>query len=202
MVRDIFEDLTPGIPRRVPIWGQGLEAGFWLRLPHRSRSSVIALGSRWFPRRGVKRGCNDPPEPQDAEEPLPAGIAPVCGKTHEALQSDHRPFLDALARNMLQIKIPASGAMRVPHELQGNTRAMKPVIAGVATPRFQTEKSKDEVDRSASMRTKAIRAAALRTDHLPRSPVSPVRESIQFERSKQHSVLIPIWMIPRFPGVE
>ena len=71
---------------------------------------------------------------------------------------------------MFEVKISASGAMRVTREGEGHARPMKPIVAGVASPGLQTEYSEDEIDGSATMRTKAVRAAALRTDHQPGSP--------------------------------
>lgn len=150
----------------------------------------------------VIRGRHNSAEPQHAEEPLPAGIAPVSGKFQKALQGDHCPLLDALARNMLQVKISASGAMCVARERQRYARGTKPEVAGVAPPTSPLEQCEDEINGSASMRTKAIRTAALRTDHSPGPPWSPVRKNIQFRHFKQDSVSFRMWKIPRLSGVE
>lgn len=123
--------------------------------------------------RGVKRGRNNPAEAKDAEESLAAGIAPVSGKIQEALERDHRPVFHAIARNMFEVEISASGAMRVAREGEGHACPVEPKVAGVASPGLQIEYGEDEIDGSASMRTKTVRASALRTDHQAGSPVGP-----------------------------
>jgi hypothetical protein len=114
---------------------------------------------------GVKRGGYNATEAQNAEETLPAGIAAVSGEIQHALEGDHGSFFDSLARNALEVKIAALGAMSVAREGYGYTSSMKPVVAGVASPGFQIDQCEEKIDRSASMRTKTVRAAALRADH-------------------------------------
>jgi hypothetical protein len=130
-----------------------------------SALSQQSLNLRRFLHVGIKRGRHNASKTEDTEESLAAGIATVSGKVHNALQGDQGSVLHPFAGNMLEVKISAFWAMRVARKSEGDSSTVKAIVAGVATPWFQMEDCEEEIYESASMRTKTVRAAALRTDH-------------------------------------
>jgi hypothetical protein len=133
---------------------------------------------------------------------LTARIATVSRKTKEALYGDHGPVFDPFSGNMFEVKISATRAMGVTRESEGNTGAMKAVVAGMAAPWLQIQKSEEKVYGSAAVRTKTVRTAALRTDHQAGSPQGPKPKNIQFPRARQESGSRRIPRITMPSGVE
>jgi len=88
---------------------------------------------------------------------------------------------------MFEVKISATRAMGVTRESECNAGAMKATVAGMAPPRLQIQKGEEKVYGPATVRTKTVRTAALRTDHQAGSPRGPKRKDIQFPCARQES---------------
>jgi len=70
----------------------------------------------------------------DAKEPLPAGIATVGREAHQALQIDESDSFHTVARDGIDLEIPAPRAMCVVGEGQRNASGIEPEITGMAAP--------------------------------------------------------------------
>jgi hypothetical protein len=115
-----------------------------------------------------------------AEEPLPAGIAPVRGKSEQPFQSYQGPFLHAIARDAVQIEVSTPRAMRITGKRNRHTRGVESYLACMAPPGFQPRHGKDEINGAGAMRPKAIHAATLWTNHCVEQPsnFSPKRRPL------------------------
>lgn len=97
-------------------------------------SAVYGLGNFAI---GVGRhGGKDATISQHTEEPLAAGVAPVGGDFQIAFQENKSSFLHAVARDSLQIEIPAPRAVRISHKGNRDAASVKTQTASVASPRF------------------------------------------------------------------
>ena len=101
--------------------------------------------------RSRKGGREDAPIAQNAEESLTTGIAAIGGKAKNPLQPKHRSIFDAFARNMLEIKISALGAVSVAREGESYSISVKPAVAGMTAPGLQTNQGAQEIEGPASM---------------------------------------------------
>jgi hypothetical protein len=102
---------------------------------------------------------------------MAAGIAAVCGNATPALHAHQGSLFYPIARNVLKIKIAALGAVGVVGKCDWHAPGVKSPIAGMASPGPQPCKCAEKVRNPVAVGTKAIRAAALWTDHSYR-PVS------------------------------
>jgi hypothetical protein len=165
------------------------------------RRGGLGAGSPWLRTRpanvGTKRRRQYPAIGQCAEEPLPTGTAPVSRKSQPALQGEKRALFHTLPRDGLQIKISALGAVGIPREPKGHATRIKSPLAGVASPRLQTNEPRNQVQNSIPVRAKAISASAVRTNHFPNFPLvacaaaywkGPVRARLTCGRLPRHPV--------------
>jgi hypothetical protein len=150
----------------------------------------------------VKRGRNDSTVPQDAEKPLAARIASVSREIQQTFHGDHSSILHTLARNVLQVKISALGAVGIACEGYRHAITAKSAVACVTSPGLEFDQRVEKVGYPASMRPETVRAAALRTDHWPGSPRGPNRKNIQFPCVRQDSDTLWIGAIASLSGVE
>lgn len=118
-----------------------------------------------LPRVFADHGRNNFPVGQNAEEFLAARVAAIGGKAKKALQKDQCACIDALARNMLQIKVSATGAVRIARKRNGHRPGVKSLVAGPATPGPQPEQGGGEISHAPAMRAETFCAAALRANH-------------------------------------
>jgi hypothetical protein len=75
------------------------------------------------------------PGPQ-REESLAAKIAPVSRKTEQPLKETQWVLIDPVARNGIEIEIPAARTVGIMAERVRHAASAKAVIAGVAAPRL------------------------------------------------------------------
>jgi len=136
-------------------------------------------GTGGFARRRRNHRRQYPPKGQQAEEFLAAGIAAVSRKSQKALNRNHQSLVDAIARNMLQVKIPAARAVCESGKIQGYPAGVETEVARVATPWPQTHQRANEIEDTAAVRTKTVRTAALGADHRPKQIPRPVGHYIQ-----------------------
>ena len=122
---------------------------------------------------------------QQAEEFFAAWVAAISRKSEEALHENQSSTLDARPRDTLEVEISAQWAMGVTRERERHVPGMEAAIARAASPGTQAEARADEIDHAAAMRAKAVRAAALRTDHLAGLPPRLARQDIQYQRPGQ-----------------
>jgi hypothetical protein len=88
---------------------------------------------------GIDHCRTDPTELSRAEKPMATGVAAVRRKSKPALQHNHGPGLDPLARNMLEVEVPAPGAVSVTLKNSRDTPTVESAVASVAAPRSQTD---------------------------------------------------------------
>lgn len=100
-----------------------------------------------------------------AEEFCAAGIAAIGVKSEQALRPEKISFVNALARNSLQIEVATPRAMGVPRIDGRDLPGIKTVFAGAATPRAQAEEREKHVFRAAAARPAAGLALTVRTKH-------------------------------------
>jgi hypothetical protein len=136
--------------------------------PRARRRSWRVLGVRNPALRRGHHRRQDAAIRQEAEEFFAAGVATIRRKQEQALQDEQGPLLDALPGDMLEIKIAALGAVRVPREKERHASRVETEIAGVAAPGTQRGEAGEKIEDAAAARTKAISASALRTDHSSR----------------------------------
>jgi hypothetical protein len=135
-----------------------------------------------------------------AEKPPPARIAAIGWKTKPPFQREAGPLIHALARNQFQIKISALGAMGVGTEDKRDSPGIEAEIAGVAAPGFQPSQRAQEILDAASMRSVAIGAAALRTNH--RQVIAPGRaEYRNFSARARNTQHLQFYGGCRIPGL-
>jgi len=101
----------------------------------------------------------------DAEEAMAAGIAAVGGKSEPPLQKNEGAIFDAVAGDMLDIKIAAAGAVREAFKNGSDPPGMKAPVATVAAPGAQAGDTEKKVEDSVAVRTKTIITATLGTNH-------------------------------------
>jgi hypothetical protein len=101
----------------------------------------------------------------DTEEAMAAGIAAVGGKSEPPLQKNEGAIFDAVAGDMLDIKIAAAGAVREAFEDGSHPPGMKAPIATVAAPGTQAGDTESKVEDTVAVRTKTIITATLWTNH-------------------------------------
>jgi hypothetical protein len=109
------------------------------------------------------------PEEPHAEKSLTARVAAVSRKSQSPLQVGQSSPLHSLARDVLQVEVPALWAMRKSLESHGHAPGIKAVIARVTAPWPQAGYCKHVIDQAIAVRSKNIGAAALRTDHRAKS---------------------------------
>jgi hypothetical protein len=109
------------------------------------------------------------PEEPHAEESLTARVAAVSRKSQSPLQVEQGSHVYPLARDVLQVEVPALWAMGKSLESHCHAPGIKAVIARVAAPWPQAGYCKDVIDQAVAVRSKNIGAAALRTDHWAKS---------------------------------
>lgn len=101
---------------------------------------------------------------KNAEKPFAAWIATVGVESQEAFREEQGAVFNPIARNSLEVEIPAFRAMGEPCEGDRHTMAVKAALAGVAAPGLESGERNEKVQDSAAMRAVAVRAAALRTN--------------------------------------
>lgn len=114
---------------------------------------VTRTGSRLAVGQG---GRHDSPERQDAEELAPARIAAVGGEAQPALQCDEKPPIHAPCRDVLQVKIPAPGAVHVERKGQRHTIGVEPPFARVAAPGQHAQQRRSVIERTVAVRAKTV----------------------------------------------
>jgi len=92
------------------------------------------LAGRFLARVALQRCRPNAPELPRAEEPEAAGVTTVGGKTEPALHRNHRSGFHPLARNVLEVEVSAAWTMRVTLENSGHTPTVESVVARVASP--------------------------------------------------------------------
>jgi len=93
------------------------------------------LGARRLFCGGRNHGGDNTTNRTDGEEPLATRIATVGRKAHQALQVGERGPFDTVARNRIDLEIPAPRAMCVAGEGQRDASSIEPEITGMAAPR-------------------------------------------------------------------
>jgi len=110
-------------------------------------------------------GRDDQARRQHAEKALAAGIAAIRREAQKPFEGDECSLRDAVARDVLQIKISAARTMGVLEERPSHARGVEPFVAGTAAPRKQTEGAKQRIEQTAASRAETLRTAALWTNH-------------------------------------
>jgi hypothetical protein len=146
--------------------------------PRNGNSPVEILGRR-SSRGGGEHGRNNPAIGQDAEKLLAAGVAAIGRKTEKALEEDHGALLDAVAGDVFQVEIAATRAVDVAHEGERHRPGVKPLVAGLTSPRPQAYQRGKEVGDSTATGTQAIRTPASGADHFAGLAGTMARQHIQ-----------------------
>jgi len=119
---------------------------------------------------GGNHRWNDPAVGSQAEEFFAAGIAPVCGEAEKPLHGDPRAAARAVARNVLEIEVPAPRAVSVSGEGDCHAPGVKPQVTGVAPPRSQSGERAQKIENAVAVRTVTVRTPALGTNHFSAKP--------------------------------
>src|SRR5208337_4979777 len=100
-----------------------------------------------------------------AKEFFSRGITSVRWKAEAS--SDQSPYArpHSFPGNVFKIEIPAARAVGISGKGDCYAPGVEPEVAGVAAPRPQTGDGSKKIEKSASVRSKTARTAALRTDH-------------------------------------
>lgn len=104
-------------------------------------------------------------ERTQAEETLATRIAAIRGDFQKPLEEEERTSFNAVARDVLEVKVSASGTMRILNERKSDTRCIEAALTGFAAPGPAAKKGECEIGHTTSMRAKTFSAAALRTQH-------------------------------------
>lgn len=127
-------------------------------------------GGRVFAARLGNHGRNNPANGQHAVEPPPARIAAVSRKSDEAFQQQQGARVDPVMPDALEVEISAGGAMGKTHESNRHAPGVESKVTRAASPGPQSHRRSDDIDQAPAMRTKTVRAPALRADHQNTSP--------------------------------
>jgi hypothetical protein len=120
--------------------------------------------------RAGKSRRQNPAEHEQTEKTLTARVTAICGNSEPALEGHERSIGYARLRKSLQIKISALRTMRIARERERDAPCVETAVASVASPRTQRRQRAEKIASALPMRSIAVRAAALRTNHLPDAP--------------------------------
>lgn len=137
----------------------------WLPVFRAETFEARTLAGYFLARVALKCRRANAPELPCAEKTVAAGVATVGGKSEPALHCDHGSSFHALAGNMFEVEVTAARTMRVALEYSRDAPAVKSAVAGVASPRPEPSDAQGEIAYAAAVGSKAIRTAALRTNH-------------------------------------
>jgi hypothetical protein len=103
-----------------------------------------------------------------------AGIAAIGGHSQDAFQREQRAFHHAVARNLLQIRIPAPGAMRAEHQAKRNAVSMEARFARRAPPGEHADEAHRVLDQIPASRSPAVASLAdwANQGSVPQKPAS------------------------------
>jgi hypothetical protein len=101
----------------------------------------------------------------DRKKPRAARVAAKGGKPEKSPQPGEHPVFDALACNSLKVEVTAARAVGVAKKHERDPARIEALIASAAAPGKNACGPEYEVGETTPVRTKAIRAPALRANH-------------------------------------
>ncbi len=143
------------------------------------RRVIFAIRMKWrFPihpgsgsaRAGRKSRRQNPAEHQQTEKALSTWVTAIGRNSEPALEGHERSISYARPRKRLQVKISTLRTVRVAREGERDAPCVETAVAGVASPRAERHQRAKKIANALPMRSKAVRAAALRTNHFRDTP--------------------------------
>jgi len=121
-------------------------------------------------RAGRKSRRQNPADNQQTEKALTAWVTAIGRNSEPAFESHKRSVCYTRPRKSLQVKISAVRTMCVSREGERDAPSVEAAVASVASPRPEGHERANKIANALPMRSKAVRAAALRTNHFPDAP--------------------------------